>query len=57
MVPRHYEEYREDSDYYQEELEPPRAEAMMEVEVLDAEVKVGPSLGRVLGEKKAHIDF
>ena len=29
----------------------------MEVEVLDAEVKVGPSLGRVLGEKKAHIEF
>ena len=48
MTNRRYEDFRSDSDYYQEELESPRAEAM--VEVLEAEVKVGPSLGRVLGE-------
>ena len=48
LTNRRYEDFRSDSDYYQEELEPPRAEAM--VEVLEAEVKVGPSLGRVLGE-------
>lgn len=47
LTNRRYEDFRSDSDY-QEELEPPRAEAM--VEVLEAEVKVGPSLGRVLGE-------
>lgn len=39
-------------EYYQEELEPPRAEAMMEVELLEEEEKVGPTLGRVLGEAK-----
>ena len=50
LTNRRYEDYRSDTDYYQEELEPPRAEAMMEVEVLEAEVKVGPSLGRVLGK-------
>ena len=44
---RRYEDYGGDLD--QGELEP-RAEAMMEVETLEAEVKVGPSLGRVLGE-------
>ena len=27
----------------------PRAEALMEVEVLDEEEEIGPSLGRVLG--------
>ena len=48
LTNRRYEDFRSDSDYYQEELESPRAEAM--VEVLEAEVKVGPSLGRVLGE-------
>ena len=31
-------------------MEPPRAEAMMEVEFLEKEETVGPSLGRVLGQ-------
>ena len=48
LTNRRYEDYR-GLDYDQGELEP-RAEAMMEVETLEAEVKVGPSLGRVLGE-------
>ena len=45
------EDYRETEaagDYYQEELEAPRAEAMMEVEFLEKEEEIGPSLGRVL---------
>ena len=50
LTNRRYEDYRGDGDYDQEELEP-RAEAMMEgQEILEAEIKVGPSLGRVLGE-------
>ena len=45
------EDYRDSKagdDYYQEELEAPRAEAMMEVEFLEKEEEIGPSLGRVL---------
>ena len=45
------EDYRdsEADDYnYQGELEAPRAEAMMEVEFLEKEKEIGPSLGRVL---------
>ena len=44
------EDYRdsEAEDYYQGELEAPRAEAMMEVEFLEKEKEIGPSLGRVL---------
>ena len=57
LTHRRFEDYSSDQDYYQEELEPPRAEAMMEVEVLDAEVKVGPSLGRVLGESGCSFCF
>ena len=57
LTHRRFEDYSSDEDYYQEELEPPRAEAMMEVEVLEAEVKVGPSLGRVLGESGCSFCF
>ena len=57
LTHRRFEDYSSDQDYYQEELEPPRAEAMMEVEVLEAEVKVGPSLGRVLGESGCSVCF
>ena len=38
-----------DEEYY-EELATPRAEASMEVEFLEEEEKIGPSLGRVLGK-------
>ena len=38
-----------EDDYFGEENVTPRAEALMEVEVLDEEEEIGPSLGRVLG--------
>ena len=38
-----------DDEYY-EEVATPRAEASMEVEFLEEEEKIGPSLGRVLGK-------
>ena len=45
--------YREDNYNYEDDyfgdMETPRSEAMMEVEFLEAEETVGPSLGRVLG--------
>ena len=37
------------AEYYGEEIEPPRSEAMMELEYLKQEERVGPSLGQVLG--------
>ena len=43
-----YRDSKAGDDYYQEELEAPRAEAMMEVEFLEKEEEIGPSLGRVL---------
>ena len=39
-----------EDDYIEEEVITPRAEALMEVEVLDEEEEIGPSLGRVLGK-------
>ena len=39
-----------EDDYFEEEEVTPRAEALMEVEVLDEEEEIGPSLGRVLGK-------
>ena len=44
------EGFREDHYDYEGRMEPPRAEAMMEVEFLEQEETVGPSLGRVLGQ-------
>ena len=40
--------YNYEDDYFGD-METPRSEAMMEVEFLEAEETVGPSLGRVLG--------